>query len=946
MAKVTQRQIRLLEPYLEGNKPTHRHKDGTREWNMHCPLHEDKTRSASLNIDKGVWFCNKGCGAGRVTELIRRRAEWVDPGVVSRNGAARMGQPDDKPQVVLTEGMISGWNSALLSNDTALSELIERRGISTDSVRMYELGWHQDWRVYTIPVRDPQGDIWNVRYYNMHPPPDRRKIWGTTGYNSPPRLYPVRVLNNDPGEVLICEGEWDALLALQHGFPAVTRTGAADVWHSEWGEEFAGRTVYICQDRDEKGERGARKIGRALYRVADVRKIELPYPVVRKHGQDLTDFLQDHGPDALRELLDQSQPMFKSSTPESGEIETITVLDSFDARKLGEPARLVVTVKGRKEPGYSIPQKARLACTQDAGNKCHSCPLNAASGEAEVIIERDDPLVLALMESSNKNVKQEIAGAYGVPGGQCVKLQMEIEEHQAVEVLYARPALDHTEGSKTDLDQGVAGEYKNIRITSVGRHDTLSNNTVAVTGALQPNPRSQSNEWLAWEVEQLETSVDRFEVDDDVIQLLRRFQCRTGQRPIKKLHVIAKALSDHVTFIHERPEMHALMDLTFHSVLSFKFGGALVHRGWIESLIVGDTRTGKSEAAQQLVRHFGSGEVVGGEAASLAGLVGGLQQMGGKEWAVTWGVIPINDRRIVVIDELSGLLPEDIAKMSDVRSAGVAKLTKVQQDMTYARTRLMWLGNPRHSDSGMSDFTYGVDVLKPLIGNPEDIARFDLAMALRMDDVPGELINKPRVKGELKYTAEACHAMLLWCWTRQPDQIVWSRGAEETVFRKANELGKLYVENPPLVQAANIRIKIARVAAALAARLFSTDDSHQKVIITKEHVEDAVTFINTLYGMTAFGYRERSREHIADREEAEKNIDEIDEYLRGRPTLARFLRGTGKFRRQDVEEVLNYNREEANAVINVLWEARMVRKDLGDIRVQPTLHALLREGTW
>jgi hypothetical protein len=902
---------------------------------MYCPLHEDSTRSASLNVKLGLWNCNAGCGGGRITELIRRHAEWVPRDAASRNGSGNYKGGDDKPKMELTEGLLAGWHSALLSHPSMMDWLLDRRGLTTDTVQSNQIGWRPEKKVYTIPVRSDIGEIWNVRFYNPTPPPDRRKIWGTEGYNSPPRLYPIRILNADPEEIIICEGEWDALLAIQAGYPAITRTGAADVWDGAWGELFAGKTVYLAHDRDLKGERGDRKVGRALHRVAEVKVVELPYPRKDKHGKDLTDFLMEHDPAEFQQLLDDARP-FKKPKQEV-EPETVTVLDSFDARKVGEPVRLLVTIKGRKEPGYTVPSKIRLACTRDAGNKCNSCPLNAAGGDAIVEIAADDPLILAMMDVNNTTVQQEVAGAYGVPGGRCVKLQQEVEDHQAVEVLFARPSLDHSDGSQ-------AGEYKNIRITSVGRHDTLSNNTVAAIGALQPHPRTQGNEFQAWDIEQMETSVDRFEITKDNIKLMERFQPRQGQRPLAKLASIAKALSEHVTFIHGRHEMHALMDLTFHSVLSFNFGGQHVHRGWLESLIVGDTRTGKSEAAQQLVRHYGAGEIVGGEAASLAGLVGGLQQLGGRDWAVTWGVIPINDRRLVVIDELSGLLPEDIAKMSDVRASGLARLTKIQQDVTFARTRLIWMGNPRNGD--MSGYTYGVDAVKPLVGNPEDIARFDLAMALHRDDVTSETYNRPNKATAFKYTDDACHSLLMWAWTRSADNVVWSGSAEQAVFDAANDMGSRYVENPPLVQAANIRIKIARTAVALAARTFSTDASHQKVVVTKRHVQDAVAFIDLIYGMTAFGYRERSREAIADRAEAEANRDDIVQYLRGRPTLNKYLRSTGKFRRQDLEEILNVTREEANGIINTLWEARMVRKDLGDIRVEPTLHALLRETTW
>jgi hypothetical protein len=179
-------------------------------------------------------------------------------------------------------------------------------------------------------------------------------------------------------------------------------------------------------------------------------------------------------------------------------------------------------------------------------------------------------------------------------------------------MLFVRPALDFSEGWDTKPE---AEQYKTIKITSVGRHDTPPNNTVAVTGSLQPNPRTQANEFLAHDLEQMETSVDRFELNERSIKLMNRFQTK---QPLRKIADINKALAEHVTRIHGRPEMHALMDLTFHSLLAFKFAGEMINRGWLESLIVGDTRTGKSLAAQRLVQHYGAGEIISCEAASFA----------------------------------------------------------------------------------------------------------------------------------------------------------------------------------------------------------------------------------------------------------------------------------------------------------------------------------------
>jgi hypothetical protein len=71
--------------------------------------------------------------------------------------------------------------------------------------------------------------------------------------------------------------------------------------------------------------------------------------------------------------------------------------------------------------------------------------------------------------------------------------------------------------------------------------------------------------------------------------------------------------------------------------------------------------------------------------------------------------------------------------MSNIRSSGVAEMTKIQSERAMARTRLLWLANPR--DARMDDFTFGVQALKPLIGNNEDIARVDMAMGAFSSEV-------------------------------------------------------------------------------------------------------------------------------------------------------------------------------------------------------------------
>jgi MCM P-loop domain/CHC2 zinc finger len=920
MAAATRQQLKLLAPYLEGDRPTHENDDGTKEWNILCPLHDDSKRSASINVDKGVFYCFV-CGGMSIKDLVVRRDEWHLPHATTssngRRGASR-------PTRVLTEAMVDGWHNSLLARENRLSWLHERRGITTDTIDQYRIGWEESGAGhFTIPIFDETGKLANIRYYDPFPTEGRRKIWSEKGYGGA-RLYPLSVFDDDPDEILILAGEWDTLLALQHGYTAITRTSSEVTWRSEWGHWFKDRRVFVCQDADAAGQRSNRKIATALKTIAQsLSIIKLPYKVQEKNGKDITDVFEDFGPNKLRELMESviSMPSIKRAA----------LIDAFDHELAGQPLNMEVTIRGRQEPGYLLPKKIKMTCTQDAGAKCVSCPMKGHQGETTLEIGSDEPIILDLIESTATRRDALITSKLGVPGGKCIKLLQEVEEYHSVEILFARSPVDRVE---VDIP-------KTLKITYVGKHDVVSNNTVEVTGTLMSSPHSHRKEFLSNRLEYKATAIDNFEVSSQSIEMMRVFQPVSGETLLQKLGDIARNLAEHVTLIHGRPEMHMVMDLTYHSVLSFDFGNERVDRGWLDSLIVGDTRTGKSLAAVNLTRHYGGGEIINCEAASFAGVIGGVQQFGNRDWIITWGAVPMNDRRLVVLDEMSALDTEDISKMSEVRSSGRAKITKITQDETSSRTRLLWLGNPRNGK--MNDFTYGVDAIKPLIGNDEDIARFDLAMALTSDDVPADQINVLGQRGSNKYTTEECHTMMIWCWTRKPEHIKFSDLARKRTLELANKLGRMYTDDPPLIQAASVRIKIARIAAAIAARTFSTDETCENVIVARPHVEAAVKLINILYSMPRFGYLERSREVLGSLSLARGSREPAMQFLKGYPGLIQHLRSQGRFRRQDLEEMLDIDRLEANTLISQLFGFGMIRRVKGDIIVQPALHEILRE---
>ena len=196
----------------------------------------------------------------------------------------------------------------------------------------------------------------------------------------------------------------------------------------------------------------------------------------------------------------------------------------------------------------------------------------------------------------------------------------------------------------------------------------------------------------------------------------------------EKLNDIYGDLSINITGIYNRTNLHLAIDLVYHSPLQFYFGKKLIEKGYPEVLIIGDTRCGKSETSKKLVGHYRLGARSSGENTTPAGLIGGLHQVR-TGWRISWGRIPLNDGRLLFIDEVSGILEEEIAKMSDLRSSGIAEVTKIQTERTLARTRLVWLSNPRSTDS-INNFGSGTKIIENLIGKPEDIARFDFVVSV------------------------------------------------------------------------------------------------------------------------------------------------------------------------------------------------------------------------
>ncbi|OVE76835.1 hypothetical protein BVX98_04560 [bacterium F11] len=111
-------------------------------------------------------------------------------------------------------------------------------------------------------------------------------------------------------ELLVCEGEWDCLRLHNEGFDnAVTSTAGSMTWLPNWTPLFKAKKVWICYDRDPIGQRGAAKMARQIYPVAEkIFFIDLPLRGTPQ-SKDVSDYFKEGGDkDGFRRLIERARP--------------------------------------------------------------------------------------------------------------------------------------------------------------------------------------------------------------------------------------------------------------------------------------------------------------------------------------------------------------------------------------------------------------------------------------------------------------------------------------------------------------------------------------------------------------------------------------------------------------------------------------------------------------
>lgn len=926
-------------------------KVGRDEYRFLCPFHGDREPSANWNVVSGLFHC-KTCGAAggpidwlmklngvdyrTALEEVGRLAGMSPPSLSKRmNGAAghpSPAAPTSATKGKLTETNVRAWHEAALRNAELIGWFHDHRGFTDETIAKYQLGW--DSQRVTIPVRDEAGALVNVRRYQLNSTDGQKMLhlMAGSGPDVTTRLFPGDPIGLD---VLLVEGEWDALICQQNGIDARSMTAGAGIWNPTWTPLFADRVVTIAYDNDDAGRKGAVKVARILSSAGVTVRI-LYIPNLPEKG-DVTDFFVSQGRSAqeLRTLIDDESTPFVIGPEAASEPDAMRIgLDkASDARHRGKRLELPVLLSGKAMTPYTVPSKFRVSC--DMGNKklCAICPLQEANGVRDVRITAADPAVLSLIAVSNTQQYAAIKSlAKAVPA--CNRPQVEVEESINIEELRLIPELDATIAD---------GEQEYVARTGyfLG-HGLLPNRGYLMRGYTHPLPKSQATVHLLSEAEPAQDNISAFAMTPELHDQLKVFN---GRDVAGRFADIYADFAGSVHRIRDRLDMQIAFDLIWHSVIGFTFNGATVRRGWVEGLVIGDSGQGKTEMVMELLRHYRLGERVQGETTSGAGLLGGLEKMG-DTWLLSWGRIPLNDKRMLIVDETQGIHTSQIEAMSDVRATGVAEITKIRTERTNARCRIAWLANPK-SGLTLTQFNQGVLAVKELFEKPEDVRRLDFAIAVASGDVDfAQSINvRHDAAAAPRYSSEACRALVLWAWSRRPDQVVFEPDATDAILAAATQMGRRYHASIPLVEPSDQRLKLARLAAAAAARTYSTDETGEMVIVRADHVSFVVAFLERVYRARGMAYDEYSESMIRGESlEAGDEQDvrtEVGNWSNTDDALA-FMRTATIFRKADLVDGVGWSDDEAKARLRYLQGKRLIRQTRTGFVKSPAFISLLR----
>lgn len=850
-----------------------------------CPFHKEKVPSFTVNVQTAQWYCH-GCGegGGYVSFLQKLLGIPKDSAMeIVNDYKAGKGLPFPSEEIV------EEAYRCLKSNSYA-HQLINSWGVTDEQIDKYKIGFSNGENRYYFPIRTQYGFLANIRRYMPAEFREKNspKCLGIKKCNDS-RFWPWDAFDKET--IFVVEGEKDCLVARSQGLNAVTGTGGSNVPTIDYSV-FRGKKVYIMTDADQAGEELARKyIDIISGQTNEIKRILLP-------TKDFTEYFMKYR-DA--NVLQFSKQVDYDLRREEIQAKHMTLVESEAAANIGERAlfdNMIVT--GSDPKTYAIPCVVCLRCE---GSEACKRPCKLYGGRTTLELEFDDRDLIHMIDSPDRKMIDLAVKACG-----CKKISVTPTKYvNAQRIIFQEKAslLGGLDDATFDPRYGFY-LYDKDRLSPTSKY-TFDARKVT-------DPRTQKVYY----------SIKNAKIDDK--EFSEPIDVNYFAAIAKKYKSVLPFLNDHYKRwaidcgVYGRLDLFSTYMLTMCSVTEIPYKGQTV-KGCMDVIAIGDTRTGKSLLAQNMLRKLNMGGYVNGENARMTGVLGGVVRMG-DSWLITWGAIPLNDKGFLTIDEATGLSVEDITQMSSARSSCVATINKVVRGEARARTRLFWIANSRSGKNTNEYFWKGFGAFQEFIPVNEDQARFDLVIGASRDDID----DVQDIQGEplSKETVQKYRNLIYGAWTIDAEYIrIEDYGYLHKVTK---ELCDEYNGGTLLIKEAAYE-KVLRIACALSILAGSFDDD-MNLIVTKQMLDWAVEYLRYIFDRSSIDYKY----YVKKVQEEEKLMRANTEYATALcnqyPALKVLLNNT-KFRGTQMAEILGIDKDTTSKLLSQMLLRGLIKMTTG-----------------
>lgn len=874
-----------------------------------CPFpHHDKTfnmdyyetkPSASINKDMGAFNCFV-CGRhGNELEFAQMLTGLPKEDIIKGHLVQEELEDDySNWEQLQHQDLLNDFDMLLKLNDLNIT------GQVIESVKLGKI---------TNKLATPvfvNGKLKNVARYNINKLPNTPKVEYMPNSKTGD-IVPFDLWKNNFNNTVICEGEKDMLVARSYGINAITLTGGSQASiKPEYLENFRKRNVYIVYDNDDAGRTGAKKLYKQLIDYCNVFITNIS-SVCKEEKEDVSDFFNKYNKSRedfiyilennSRQLTQNELKDIKTKTSLNFSKLSDNIKNSIIKRNVRSSLQIIATCLDT----FAIPEYAifKLKDGIEADKrKTVSWFLKDSSGN-----------FLELMEGKikTKDIPDILASICKLPKKWYDFYNLELGKEKTIYKCVVTDEVKDNEEEKTN--ETTIDLYSFIPLEIGNSYD--------LDYKLFPHPR-EGQKLIAVATNIRQTNYEFDKNNGEYLKSLDKFKVTTTiNDKLNELYESARChISPHSHYLDKK--MWFMMDLVFNSPLDITYNGKI--RGALDVFILGDTRTGKSEASKNLTKLYDFGEVIPLKTATVASLIGGTDE---RLKRTKLGALPRHHKELAVLEEFSGAPADFIKSLTEIRSSNIVKIYRVAGEVKApCKLRMITISNPIAYGTNLAQlisYPNGIEPLNELIKSPEDIARYDAFMLITQQPLLDP--NQNRLKEELKID-EACYKVKSkWIKSLKSENVIISEELGNYIFSKALELNNIFSCSFP-VFGSETNKKIARLSSALACMLCNTVD-YENIIVTKEHVDVIVNFLKSIYDNNVFRLKDFAEEEKSFNIVVDKDTALLNDMYPKNVTLIDFLANNSRVGRNELVTISGLNKDNFTKVFNLLASRKFVKLD-------------------